>query len=92
MTAESLENLLAGATRDFHTAADKKARGENESARRLFLQAAEKLMLAAGQIPGFLAWTVKNLPRKCWPRHRRLNLPREKRSPGWVQSTSYFHR
>lgn len=61
MTGDTLENLLAGATRDFHAAADKKAHGENEAARRLFLQTAEKLMRAAGQSQGSLRETRKKL-------------------------------
>lgn len=61
MTSATLEKLLEGATRDFRAGAEKKARGENEAARRLFLQAAEKLMLAAAQSQGRLRATRKQL-------------------------------
>jgi transitional endoplasmic reticulum ATPase len=61
MAPATLEKLLEGATRDFHAAAEKKARGENEAARHLFLQAAEKLMQAAGQSQGRLRETRKQL-------------------------------
>ena len=81
MSAETLENLLAGATRDFHAAADKKGRGENESARRLFLQAAEKLMLAAGQSQGSLRETRKKLAEEMLAEAQALKLAPGKPAP-----------
>jgi len=61
MAAEGIEKLLAEAARDFRAGAEAKARGDNAPARQYFLQAAEKLMLAAGRSQGRLRETRKRL-------------------------------
>jgi transitional endoplasmic reticulum ATPase len=82
MTSATLEKLLEGATRDFRAGAEKKGRGENEAARRLFLQAAEKLMLAAGQSQGRLRETRKQLAEELIAEAQALKfVPRKTAAP-----------
>jgi transitional endoplasmic reticulum ATPase len=61
MNTGDMDRLLSQAVQEFHRGVADKARGENESARRYFLQASEKLMLAAGQSQGALRETRRQL-------------------------------
>jgi len=59
--AEGIEKLLSEAASEFRAGTDLKARGDYPAARRAFLQASEKLMLAAGQSRGTLQRTRQKL-------------------------------
>ena len=61
---DSIEKLLAEAARDFRLATENKGRGDNEAARRGYLQAAEKLMLTAGRSRGTLQENRKRLAQE----------------------------
>ena len=59
--AEDIEKLISQAASDFRAGTECKASGDPVAARRSFLQAAEKLMLAAGKSSGRLRESRKQL-------------------------------
>lgn len=59
--AQDIDRLLSEAASEFRAGTDQKARGDYPAARRAFLQASEKLMLAAGQSRGTLQRTRQKL-------------------------------
>ncbi len=56
-----IDGLLSGASSDFRNGTDQKAQGNYPAARQSYLQAAEKLMLAAGLSTGVLKQTRQKL-------------------------------
>ena len=58
---QDIDRLLGEAASEFRAGTDQKARGDYPAARRAFLQAAEKLMLAAGQSRGTLQQTRRKM-------------------------------
>jgi SpoVK/Ycf46/Vps4 family AAA+-type ATPase len=82
MNAGDLEKLLRQAAQEFRIGVAEKGRGENESASRHFLQASEKLMLAAGESRGRLRETRRQQAEELLKQAQALKHAPQKTAPG----------